>query len=102
MRTIEIRDSPVARGIVGVREKLGLARSVVHVLGPRITDAELQARRHAAVRAELQRVVPSPSRILGEPDDPEPAIWPQRVGVDSRIRLHGSGRQLVDIALPLV
>ena len=50
----------------------------------------------------MQRVVPSPSRILGETDNPEAAKRPQGVGVDSRISLHSSRRQLVDIALPLV
>src|SRR4029450_12936364 len=95
-------DSPVTRRIACVRQKLGLARSVVHVFRPGIADTELQARRHAAVRADLQRVVLSPARILGKPDNPEPAIRSQSVGIHSRIRLHSSRRQLVYVALPLV
>ena len=37
--------------------------------------------------------------MLGNPDDSQPSVRPQEVGIGSGVRLPGSGEQLVEVTL---
>src|SRR6267378_3852011 len=101
MAGVELRGPPEHAHIVGVWNHVALVGAVIHALGQRVSDTELEAAREVAVPRHLERTVHGVCNVIGFPNGTVAQIRPMGVDVVAWVLRHDSCGWLVDVSFSL-
>src|SRR5882762_10821160 len=90
---------PKRAHVISIGNDVALVRAVIHALGQRVGDPELEAVGKTAVPSDLQRIVHGIGYVIRFPNGTETFIRPQSIEVFASVSRigHKSRGRLVDV-----